>query len=175
MNYGLCGLNMRILGVDPGLVRTGYGLVEADGPENMKLVEAGAISTNPSDGISVRVRDIYNNIIDIITEYDPGVIVLEKLYSHSKHPVTSMLMGHARGVICLACGVKNVKLVNYPATRIKKAVTGNGRASKQQVRETVKAALRLKSTPKEFDVSDALAMALSYVYIERRRGLAACR
>jgi crossover junction endodeoxyribonuclease RuvC len=159
---------MRILGVDPGLVRTGYGLVEASGPEKIKLIEAGSISTSSADGISLRVRDIYNNITDIITEYAPGVLVLEKLYSHYKHPITSMLMGHARGVICLACGMKNVKLVSYPSTRIKKAVTGNGRASKQQIRETVKAVLGLKSTPKEFDVSDALAMAVSYVYIERR-------
>jgi crossover junction endodeoxyribonuclease RuvC len=75
-------------------------------------------------------------------------------------------MGHARGVICLACGVNNVKLVNYPATRIKKAITGNGRAGKHQVQKMVKDLLGLNTAPEPADVSDALAMAISYVYIE---------
>ena len=102
----------------------------------------------------------------IIKEYKPSVLVLEKLYSHYKHPATSILMGHARGVVCLACGVNGVRLVNYPATRIKKAVTGNGRAGKHQVQKMVKTLLGLNSDPEPPDVSDALAIAISYVYIE---------
>ncbi|MFQ5953132.1 MAG: crossover junction endodeoxyribonuclease RuvC, partial [Candidatus Omnitrophota bacterium] len=99
---------MRILGIDPGLQRTGYGLIESNGPDNLKLIEAGVIRTFPQDGISGRVADIYKNLSDIIIEHKPSVLVLEKLYSHYKHPTTSILMGHARGVVCLACGVNDV-------------------------------------------------------------------
>lgn len=159
---------MKILGIDPGLVRTGYGIIEADGPERMKFVEAGVIRTSLRDGISSRLKDIYENLSDIIREYSPQVIVLEKLYSHYKHPTTSILMGHARGVVCLACGVNGVKLVNYPATKIKKSVTGNGQAKKEQVQRMVKTLLGLNTAPSPYDVSDALAMAISYVYIQGR-------
>lgn len=157
---------MRILGVDPGLQRTGYGLIESTGPEDLKLVEAGVIRTASGEGISGRVVGIYKNLSDIIAEHKPEILVLEKLYSHYKHPTTSILMGHARGVICLACGMNNIRLINYPATRIKKAITGNGRAAKHQVQRMVKTLLGLNTTPKPADVSDALAMAISFVYIE---------
>ena len=157
---------MRILGVDPGLQRTGYGVIEASGPDRIKIVEAGVIYTGAGDGISKRVLDIYDNLTDVIKETKPEVLVLEKLYSHYKHPATSILMGHARGVVCLACGRNNVKLVNYAATRIKKAVTGNGRAGKHQVQGMVKSLLDLKTAPNPVDISDALAMAISYVFIE---------
>lgn len=158
---------MKILGIDPGLIRTGYGLIEAEGPERMKFVEAGIIKTTSGSGISSRVKDIYENLTDIIKEYSPAVVVLEKLYSHYKHPATSILMGHARGVVCLACGVGGIELVNYPATRIKKAITGNGQAKKEQVQRMVKTLLGLNTLPSPYDVSDALAMAISYVYIQR--------
>jgi crossover junction endodeoxyribonuclease RuvC len=157
---------MRILGVDPGLQRTGYGVVDASGPDSIKMVEAGVIHTVSDEGISKRVTDIYRNLTDIINETKPSVLVLEKLYSHYKHPATSILMGHARGVVCLACGQNNVRLVNYASTRIKKAVTGNGRAGKHQVQGMVKSLLGLKTAPDPVDVSDALAMAISYVFIE---------
>ena len=156
---------MRILGVDPGLQRTGYGVVDASAGR-IKMVEAGVITTSPGDGISLRVLDIYRNISDIIRESSPSVLVLEKLYSHYKHPATSILMGHARGVVCLACGMHKVKLVNYASTRIKKAITGNGHAGKHQVQEMVKTILRLIKTPEPADVSDALAMAISYAFID---------
>jgi crossover junction endodeoxyribonuclease RuvC len=157
---------VRILGIDPGLQRTGYGLIESTGPENLKLIEAGVVRTSSESGISERVTGIYENLTDIIQEYKPEVLVLEKLYSHYKHPTTSILMGHVRGVVCLACGVNGIKLVNYSATRIKKAVTGNGHAGKHQVQRMVKTLLSLNIAPKPVDVSDALAIAISYVYIE---------
>jgi len=161
---------MIILGIDPGLVRTGYGLIEAKGTDKIKFLEAGIVKTTAEDGISKRVTDIYTNLSDIIKEFKPSVLVLEKLYAHYKHPATSILMGHARGVVCLACGKNNVKLINYPSTRIKKAVTGKGRASKQQVQRMVQSLLDLNSPPEPYDASDALAMAISYVYIEGVKG-----
>lgn len=157
---------MRILGVDPGLRRTGYGVIEAFPGRQIKMVEAGVITTGADEGISRRVSDIYENLTDIIRETGPEVLVLEKLYSHYKHPATSILMGHARGIVCLACGQNNLKLVNYASTRIKKAVTGNGRAGKHQVQGMVRSLLELKKLPEPVDISDALAMAISYVFIE---------
>ncbi len=141
-------------------------MVEAHGPEQMALIEAGVIRTSSGDSISIRTADIFKNLTDIITEHKPEVLVLEKLYSHYRHPVTSILMGHARGVVCLVCGLNNVRLVSYPATRIKKSVTGNGSATKAQVQKTIKKLLRLKTLPEPVDISDALAMAVSYVYIQ---------
>lgn len=159
---------MIVLGVDPGLLITGYGVVGAGNTAPPRLLEAGVIRTKSKDNIAVRLGNIYKNLTEIIEEHKPGVLVLEKLYSHYKHPVTSILMGHARGIACLAAGMSGVKLISYPTTRIKKSVTGSGHASKLQVQGMIKDFLRLKKEPKPFDVSDALACALTYVNMELR-------
>lgn len=156
---------MRILGIDPGLNITGYGLIDTK-KRDFKLIEAGLIRTPPEGGIDKRLHKIYLNLSELIDEYTPSVLVLEKLYAHYKHPTTALLMGHARGVICLACGQKGIPLVSYPSTRIKKAVTGKGHASKDQVAGMVKNLLGLKRLPKTNDVTDALAIAISHAYIE---------
>ncbi|MFA5147054.1 MAG: crossover junction endodeoxyribonuclease RuvC [Candidatus Omnitrophota bacterium] len=155
---------MRILGIDPGLNTTGYGLIDAG---TMKVVEAGVIRTKKNTPIQERVTKIFDGISGIIDEYAPGVLVLEKIYSHYQHPTTAILMGHARAMACLVCGRSNIKLVNYPSTRIKKVVTGNGQASKVQVQRMVQNILKLRKPPEPVDVSDALAMAISYCYIEK--------
>lgn len=157
---------MIILGVDPGLHITGYGVIEVGSKNRVKLKEAGVIRTKPRDGIASRLAKIYTNISDIIEEYKPNVLALEKLYSHYKHPVTSILMGHARGVVCLAAGILKVELINYPSTRVKKAITGKGHASKSQVQGMIQVLLNLKTKPEPVDVSDALACALTYVNLE---------
>jgi crossover junction endodeoxyribonuclease RuvC len=158
---------MRILGIDPGLGTTGYGIIDGD---TFKLIEAGVIRTRAKTPIQDRIRKIFDEIAGIIEEHRPAVLVLEKIYSHYKHPTTAILMGHARAMACLVCGKFDVKLVNYPSTRIKKAVTGNGHASKLQVRRMVQDILKLRKAPEPLDVSDALAMALSYCFIERGPG-----
>ena len=159
---------MIILGVDPGLTVTGYGVIEAKNSRQAKLKEAGIIRTKVGDRISVRLEKIYRNILNIVKDYKPEVIVLEKLYSHYKHPVTSILMGHARGVVCLAAGVSGIKLTNYPSTRIKKAIAGNGQASKMQIQGMVGQFLDIKSKHQPMDVTDALACALTYINVELR-------
>lgn len=159
---------MRILGIDPGLGTTGYGIIET---RNFKLVEAGIIKTQPSTPIQNRLKKIFDSLTEIIEEHKPGVLVLEKIYSHYKHPTTAILMGHARAVVCLACGIHKVRLINYPSTKIKKVITGNGHASKRQVQRMVQDILKLKNPPEPVDVSDALAMAVSYCYMERKRDI----
>ncbi|NQT22603.1 MAG: crossover junction endodeoxyribonuclease RuvC [Candidatus Omnitrophica bacterium] len=159
---------MKILGVDPGLAIMGYGLIEVLPQKNIKLIEAGVVRTSSKADISTRLKNIYNNFADIIKENKPDVVVLEKLYSHYKHPTTSILMSHARSVICLLAGLSNIRLVNYASTRIKKAVTGSGHASKVQIQKMITEFLHLKKAPEPVDVTDALALALSFVYIELR-------
>lgn len=155
---------MRILGIDPGLETTGYGVIEA---ATFKVIEAGIIKTQSNTPIQARLQKIYSSITEIIRENRPDVLVLEKIYSHYKHPTTAILMGHARGIACLASGVCGIRLVNYPSTRIKKAVTGNGHASKLQVQRMIQNFLNLKDPPEPVDISDALAMAVSYCFIEK--------
>jgi len=159
---------MRILGVDPGLGITGYGIID---DKNYAIIEAGIIRTKANTPIQDRVRKIFDGIEEIIEEHRPEVLVLEKIYSHYKHPTTSILMAHARAMACLLCGKLDIKLINYPSTRIKKAVTGNGHASKQQVQRMVQSLLKLKTAPEPVDVSDALAMAISYCYIDGKQGM----
>jgi crossover junction endodeoxyribonuclease RuvC len=162
---------MRILGIDPGLGVTGYGIIE-DG--NFKVVEAGVIKTATNTPIQSRLKKIFDGITGIIEEHRPEVLVLEKIYSHYKHPTTAILMGHARAAVCLACGIDGVDLVNYPSTKIKKTITGNGHASKKQVQRMVQNILRLKCAPEPADVSDALAMAIAYCYLNKGRAVG-CR
>jgi crossover junction endodeoxyribonuclease RuvC len=157
---------MRILGIDPGLGTTGYGVIE---DKNFKLIEAGIIKTQANTPIQARLKNIFSAVSEIIEEHKPAVLVLEKIYSHCKHPTTAILMSHARAAICLACGTSGVRLINYPSTKIKKTVTGNGHASKQQVQRMVQGILKLKNAPHPVDVSDALAMAIAYCYINRGR------
>lgn len=155
---------MRILGIDPGLGTTGYGIIE---DRNFKLIEAGVIRTQSNTPIQARLKKIFDGLSEIIEEHKPDILVLEKIYSHYKHPTTAILMGHARAVACLVSGIRKVKLINYPSTRIKKVVTGNGHASKQQVQRMVQNTLKLKSPPEPADISDALAMAIAYCYINK--------
>lgn len=157
---------MRILGIDPGLGTTGYGIIEE---KDFKVVEAGVIRTKANTPIQERIKKIFDEISDVIEERKPGVLVLEKIYSHYKHPTTAILMSHARAMACLVCGKFNIRLINYPSTRIKKALTGNGHASKEQVQRMVQSFLKLKEPPEPVDVSDALAMALSYCFIEKKK------
>jgi len=126
------------------------------------------IRTASGTSVQERIRKIFDGITFIVEEHKPGIMVLEKIYSHYKHPATAILMGHARAMACLVCGKSGVRLVNYPSTMIKKAVTGNGHASKYQVHRMVKDILRLKKAPEPLDVSDALAMAISYCYIDKK-------
>jgi len=154
---------MRVLGIDPGLQVTGYGLVETQGAK-ASVVEAGVVRSDEGQPLEVRLRKIHLSVLDIVRELEPDAIVVEQLYSHYKHPVTAILMGHARGVMFLAAAECGVPVVSYGATRIKKALTGNGRASKAQMQHMVQRALRLKTLPEPADVADALAVALCHTH-----------
>lgn len=149
-----------ILGVDPGLNITGFGVIASQGT-SVRLLDAGVIKTRSQDPITPRLAELYAGIAAVIEKYNPQVMGLEKIYSHYKHPTTAIIMGHARGVLCLAAGLKGIRVESLPASRVKKAVTGNGRASKIQVNGMVRRIFGIKGELKPVDVSDALAVALA--------------
>lgn len=155
---------MKILGIDPGLGVTGYGLIELNG-RKLSVLEAGVIRSDAELRIEERLSEIYKKVKSLLEETRPDVTVLEQLYSHYKHPTTSILMGHARGIICLAVEQNGIELVNYPSTRIKKAITGRGHASKEQMQRMVTSLLGLKSAPEPVDVTDALALSLAHANV----------
>jgi crossover junction endodeoxyribonuclease RuvC len=157
---------MRILGIDPALNITGYGVVDYT-KNDFTLVEAGVIKSSGNNGLPARLERIYQAMVKLISDTKPDTIVLEKIFSHYQYPATSYLLGHARGVICLAAQTKGVELVEYAATRIKKAIVGKGLASKQQVQSIILKTFGLKTLPKYTDVTDALALAIAHGYISR--------
>lgn len=153
----------RILGVDPGLNITGYGVIEVEGGQvggTVRLCEAGVIRSRARASIESRLDEIYSGIQEIIDTYRPDLLSLEQLFSHYERPRTAILMGHARGVICLAAGRAGIDVVHHEPTRVKKVMTGNGRAPKQQIQLAVKMQLGLPEIPEPPDVADALAIAL---------------
>lgn len=162
-------LDTKILGIDPGLNITGYGVVEItrQGP---RLCEAGVVRGRSRGSLTARVCEIHTGISEVIKALDPDVVALEELYSHYKQPRTAILMGHARGVICLAAGQANLVVHHYAATQIKRIMTGNGRAPKKQVQLGVGRELGLSELPEPADVSDALAIALCHFYLTREQG-----
>jgi len=151
-----------VLGVDPGLGITGYGLVAPGSPA--KVVEAGAIRTGEGMPLSERVRRIHEALTDIMGEFSPGAVAIEELYSHYAHPRTAILMGHARGVVLLAAAEQGLAVFHYAATRIKRSLTGYGHASKVQMQRAVQNALGLAEAPEPPDVADALATALCHLH-----------
>lgn len=159
---------MRILGIDPALAISGYGVIDAV-KNRLVLVEAGIIRTSARQVLTVRLNKIYRGMAKLILDTRPDVAVLEKLYAHYRHPTTAYLLGQARGVIILACAAGNVPVAEYAATRVKKAVVGRGLASKSQVQKMVASILDLKSLPKFTDVTDALALAIAQHYIAGKR------
>jgi len=157
---------MRILGIDPALAVTGYGVIDAK-KNNLSLIEAGIISTHPKEALPKRLDKIYRGVKKLISDTKPDVMVLEKLYVHYRHPTTAYILGQARGVICLACATENIGLVEYSATRIKKAIVGKGLASKSQVQRMVASTLSLNCLPKYDDVTDALALAIAHSFMSK--------
>jgi crossover junction endodeoxyribonuclease RuvC len=156
----------RILGVDPGLQITGYAVIES-GPNAPKVCEAGIIRTAPgraTPDMEQRVLTLYNSIVEVMDQFQPHVMAVEQLYAHYQHPVTAILMAHARGVLFLAAGQRQLPVVSYNATRIKKTITGNGRAPKEQVQRVIQQELGLAKLPEPPDVADALATALCHYY-----------
>lgn len=156
-----------ILGIDPGLNTTGYGVLEISRSKPPKLLEAGVITSGNSRSLERRLVEIHRGVSEVLAAFHPQAMALEELYSHYERPRTAILMGHARGVICLAASSVEVQVVHYAATQVKRILTGSGRAPKQQIQRAICRELLLAQTPEPPDIADALAIALCHYYLGR--------
>ena len=159
----------RVLGIDPGLQVTGYAVLEPGG-RAPRVCEAGVICSaegRSKTDMATRLCALYDSIVEVLDQFQPGEVAVEQLFAHYQHPRTAILMGHARGVILLAAAQRGLPIHSYSATRIKKTITGSGRASKEQVQYTIQRELGLAQLPEPADVADALAAALCHYYIQR--------
>jgi crossover junction endodeoxyribonuclease RuvC len=157
---------MRILGIDPGLNTTGYGVLEF-ASRQPRLIEAGVVRGKTNAPLAERVKEIHDGVADVIASLKPEVLAIEELYSHYDRPTTAILMGHARGVIMLAAAEAGISVTSYPSTQVKKTITGNGHAAKWQMQEAIRRELNLPALPEPPDVADALAIALCHCYLSR--------
>lgn len=154
-------MSHRILGIDPALGTTGYGVIDVRG-NSIHLVDAGVIRSCSSASLDCRLAEIYDSICELILECHPACMAIEELYSHYDRPTTAILMGHARGTIFLAAAKNGIPVFPYPATKVKKTLTGNGHAPKSQMQMAIKLQLKLNVFPEPADVADALAIALTH-------------
>lgn len=155
---------VRILGIDPGLRLTGYGLVEAAGPK-MALVEAGVIRTDLHKAFPARLHELHAGIYELLAHGRPAAVALEDLFAHPGFPRTAILMGYVSGVICLAAAQSGVPVDAIPPAAVKRAIVASGQAGKRQVQRMVRALLGLAEEPGTH-VGDALALAV--VALSRR-------
>ena len=152
---------MKVLGIDPGLGNTGYGVVSAVN-NNFELIDFGVIKTNSKDKLANRLQIIFNEISQLISDHKPTIFSIEEIF-YSKNVKSSLLLGHARGVAMAAASVNNILVYEYAARKIKQSLTGNGNAHKDQVQFMVKNLLKMNEAPKSNDASDALGIALCYL------------
>jgi crossover junction endodeoxyribonuclease RuvC len=153
---------VKVLGVDPGTAATGYGVVVGRGVADALLLECGAIRTNASEELSARLEVIYRGVNEVIDRHQPDCVSLESAF-FSRNARTSLVLGHARGVIMLAARLRGIRIFEYPPAEIKKAVAGSGIATKEQVQFMVAKLLRLKHPPEPDDAADGVAAALAHL------------
>lgn len=153
---------MKILGVDPGLNATGYGLIEVQRGLACRILEAGLIRTQGTLPLARRLLAVGQQLRALLKEHRPDLVAVEDLYSYYKTPKPAILMGHVRGVILEAAAQARVPVASYLPTRIKHAVVGQGHASKHQIARLVQMRLSLSERAVPPDVTDALAVALCH-------------
>ena len=153
---------MIVLGVDPGTLRTGYGLVDGN-RDAVRLLQLGTITTSPKDELPFRLQKIYDGLRELIALHRPEWVALESPFM-SKNVQSAMKLGQSKGVALLAARHGGVPIAEYTPTQVKSAVTGYGAADKAQIQHMVKRTLGLVDLPKPSDVADALAIALCHIY-----------
>jgi len=152
---------VTVLGIDPGTAITGYGIVRKDGRNPLTLVECGVIRTKPRDALPQRLAEIHDGVLELIRRHKPNVLAIEDVF-YARNVRTTVVLGHARGVILLAAAQASLEIHEYPPSEIKKAVAGTGAATKLQIQFMVTRLLRLKSAPQPSDAADGVAAALAF-------------
>lgn len=150
-----------VLGIDPGTAVTGYGVVRKEGRNPLTLIECGVIRTKPRDALPQRLAEIHDGVVDLIRRHQPTVLAIEDIF-YARNVRTTVVLGHARGVILLAGAHAGIEIQEYPPSEIKKAVAGTGAATKVQIQFMVMRLLRLKTAPQPNDAADGVAAALAY-------------
>lgn len=159
----------RVLGIDPGLNVTGYAVLEP-GSKGPRVIEAGVIRAGrDSAALATRLETIHRGILEVLDAFPPSAVALEQVHSHPRFPRSALLLAHARGVIMLAASLRGVPVTGYAAARIKKSLTGSGKAPKEQMQHAIRTELGLVNLPEPHDVADACAVALCHYQIERNR------
>lgn len=156
---------MRILGIDPGIGRTGWGVIEKKGVD-ISVVNFGLIETSQTQQMHIRLEILYDKLQLIYKEYKPDTIAVEELFFNT-NAKTAFIVGQARGVVLLTSSINHVTPFIYTPLQVKIAITGYGRAEKNQIGEMVKKLLKLKTIPKPDDVADALAIAITHAFSVR--------
>ncbi len=151
---------MRILGVDPGLRTTGWGVVEVS-ERDLLIIEAGVLRSRSVDPLSIRLKFIHDGLAEVILRLRPDRVAVESIF-HARNSRSSLLLGHVRGVILLAASMASLPVMAYSPREVKKAVTGFGAAEKRQVQEMVRILLCLETLPRPADKADALAVAICH-------------
>jgi len=159
---------MIILGIDPGLSATGYGVIAA-GPDGARVVTAGDVRPPRDGALAARLEFLHRALTALVAARRPHTIVLEMLYTHHKNVTTAAMMAHARGVACLVARQRGVAVVEYPPNRVKQAVTGHGTASKEQVARMVAHWIGRCDPSWSFDATDALALAIAHAHMTHSR------
>lgn len=158
-----------ILGVDPGLHRTGYGAIRVRSAEiphsalrTPRVIEAGVLRAKAKDPFPLRLQTLHDGLREVLEEVRPDIVVIEDLFATYAHPRSALLMAHARGVLMLAAQQAGVPVHHFTPNEVKQVVAGAGHASKETVQAAVKARLKLAAAPEPPDVADALALALCF-------------
>ena len=152
---------MIVLGVDPGTLATGYGVLEGSGG-SCRILEYGVILNKSNRGMALRLKEIHTRLTSVIERLHPDELAIETAF-YGKNVQSALKLGHARGVSILTAVMHEIPTTEYSPREVKKAVVGNGAASKEQVQAMVARLLRLKNLPRQFDISDALAVALCHL------------
>jgi crossover junction endodeoxyribonuclease RuvC len=153
---------MKVLGIDPGLNISGYAIIDGEST-NFKVLEAGILKTSEKLPMDKRLAELGSELGNLLEQFKPDVMAIEDLYSHYNHPRTAIIMGHARGLIFYKAAEAGIEVVPYASTRIKKSLTGNGRATKEQMQRGIQSRLNLSDIPEPPDVADALAVAYCHL------------
>ena len=157
---------MRILGIDPGLGICGFGLVETGGGNGAKALDFGAVTTEVDAPIPLRLRELYESLVQVFDECKPDVVAVEKLF-FSKNITTGIAVAEARGVVLLVAALRDLPVYEYSPNQIKMSITGYGAATKTQMEEMVRVHLGLETKPKPDDAADALAVAITCGFLYR--------
>ena len=155
------GRESRVLGIDPGTRIAGYAVLDFDARGDARIVDAGVFRLDADAPLSVRLRQLFEDVTALLAESSPTHVALESIFVHPEHARTAVQMSHGRGVVLLAAELRGVPVAELPPAEVKKALTGNGRATKEQMQRAVMAQCRLEAMPEPPDVADAIGIALT--------------